>query len=122
MSTDPKYIGVPNIQFSLTSKDDNREVDFSKQRIERGFDDSETWSLDNTISNFIIPRLRRFNEIKPNYPPDLSMSEWTDKINKMIEAFELNIKDTNSFISEDEQEKITEGLDLFRQYFFNLWW
>jgi hypothetical protein len=119
MSTDPKYIGVPNIQFSLTSKDDNREVNFSKQRIERGFDDSETWSLDNTISNFIIPRLRRFNEVKINFPIDMSMSEWTDKIDKMIEAFELNIKDT---ISEDEQEKITEGLDLFRQYFFNLWW
>ena len=122
MPTDPKYIGVPNIQFSLISKDDKREDDYSKQRIERGFDDSETWSLDNTISNFIIPRLRRFNEVTPNHPPDMSMQEWTSKIDKMIEAFELNIKDTNSFISDDERKKITEGLDLFREYFFNLWW
>ncbi len=56
---DIKHIGIPNICFSLTSNDDKREVSYSEQRKERGFDDSETWSLSDTIANFIIPRLEK---------------------------------------------------------------
>ena len=40
-----------------------REKIFKKQRKERGFDDSETWSLTDTVANFIIPRLERYEEI-----------------------------------------------------------
>ena len=43
-TTDPKYLGVPNICFSLTSPTDDREAEYSIQRKERGFDSSETWS------------------------------------------------------------------------------
>ena len=38
-----------------------------KQRLERGFDDSETWSLRDTIANFIIPRLERYEEIAKDF-------------------------------------------------------
>ena len=76
---DIKYLGVPNVCFSLTNKDDDREEKFSKQRIERGFDDSETWSLRDTIANFILPRLKAFNEITFSRPADLEdISEWND--------------------------------------------
>ena len=60
---DIKYLGVPNVCFSLTSENDDREKLFSQQRIERGFDDSETWSLKDSIIKFIIPRLERYEEI-----------------------------------------------------------
>ena len=36
---------------------------FLWQRWTRGFDDSETWSLYDTIARFILPRLKRFKEI-----------------------------------------------------------
>ena len=55
--TDPKYLGIPNICFSLTDKDDKREEKFIKQRLQRGFDDTETWSLRDTIADFVVPRL-----------------------------------------------------------------
>jgi len=58
-AVDVKYLGIPNICFSLTDKDDKREIDFIKQRIERGFDDSETWSLRDSMALFILPRLKR---------------------------------------------------------------
>lgn len=119
---DPKYLGIPNIQFSLTSQNDNREPDFSKQRIERGFDDSETWSLDTTISKFIVPRLRRFNEVKVCHPPSISMEQWTAVIDSIVLGFELKIKDTNSVITEAERKDMMKGMDLFREYFFDLWW
>ena len=84
-NVDPKYIGVPNICFSLTEKEDSREENFSKQRMERGFDDSETWSLRDTIGNFILPRLRRFKEVSIAFPADLEdASDWENILNKMI--------------------------------------
>ena len=69
---DIKYIGVPNICFSLTDDDDSREEGFSKQRKEFGFDDSETWCLMSSIANFTIPRLERYIDIieETNHNPN----------------------------------------------------
>jgi hypothetical protein len=44
-SVDVKYLGIPNICFSLTDKNDKREKKLSKQRMVRGFDDSPTDGL-----------------------------------------------------------------------------
>ena len=60
---DPKYLDIPNICFSLTDKEDKREEKFRKQRLKRGFDESETWCLTTTIANFIIPRLELYDSI-----------------------------------------------------------
>jgi hypothetical protein len=49
---DPKYIGVPNVCFSLVDKDGQREKAYVKQRLTVGFDDSETWSLDTVMARF----------------------------------------------------------------------
>ena len=57
---DPKNLGIPNINFSIYTDNDKREEKFLKQRLEIGFDESETWSLYTTISNFILPRLKKF--------------------------------------------------------------
>jgi hypothetical protein len=119
---DPKYTGVPNISFSLTDKSDKREVEYSKQRIERGFDDSETWSFDTTIASFILPRLRRFKEVRGGYPSSITNDEWDNILDKMIIGFDLVIKDCNGIISDEEVKQMNEGMDLFRRWFFDLWW
>lgn len=120
---DIKYIGIPNICFSLTDKEDEREVEFSKQRKERGFDESETWSLTDTICHFIIPRLKEFKEVRFDYPPSLTPERWETILDKMVDAFELSCRDEGTRIYNDEETaRIDEGLDLFRQYFFDLWW
>ena len=55
--------GVENINFSLDLKeDDERKEIFKKQRLERGFDETELWNLDTTILKFILPRLKAFKE------------------------------------------------------------
>ncbi len=121
---DPKYAGIPNINFSLTDKDDKRENKYSKQRIERGFDDSELWSLDCTIANFILPRLIEFRKQINGYPGHLSNEgEWVDMLDKMIEAFELvtQSKLINHNESSIEYQKFNEGITLFKDNFLNLW-
>ena len=120
--TDPKYLGIPNIQFSLTDKDDKREEKFAKQRIERGFDDSETWSIRDTIAKFIVPRLKRFREITIAYPGGMTEDEWNIILDKMIRAFEL-VDDSYYDVWTDEQFKeYEEGMTLFKEHFLALWW
>ena len=109
---------IPNVNFTLIDRGDIRWNDFKQQRLERGFDDSETWALDCTIAKFIEPRLRRFKEIKAGYPSIISEEKWDDILDKMIYAFECINKDTTY----DNEDQVNEGLDLFRKYFFNLWW
>lgn len=109
---------VPNINFTLIDRGDKRWNEFKQQRCENGFDDSETWSLDCTISKFIEPRLKRFKEIKAGYPSNLLEEEWDMILDKIIYAFECINKD-NIF---DNEKQVSEGLNLFRKHFFDLWW
>ena len=118
---DIKYLGIPNICFSLSNKDDKREKDFKKQRIERGFDDTETWSLRDTIANFIIPRLERYEEIANNFlqrEPEL-----INEINDFLVAMKLVARDNGSLIlTDDEEKQLEKGLDVFPKIFMSLWW
>lgn len=121
---DPKRINVPNICFSLIAHGDKRERDFAKQRLERGFDDSETWSLDITIAKFILPRLKRFKEVAHTYPASMTRKQWGGKLDKMIEAMELVIKNTSGsdVMTKRELKKMQDGLNLFASHFLYLWW
>lgn len=116
--TDIKYLGIPNVCFSLTDIDDKREIEFTKQRLERGFDDSEIWSLRDAIARFIIPRLKRYEEIAQDF---LKRDEELIKdIDSFLKTMELVAEDD---ISTKEQEKqLAEGLQKFPKIFMSLWW
>lgn len=117
---DPKYLGVPNICFSLTPKNDEREKKYIKQRIKRGFDDSETWSLTNTIANFILPRLDRYMELADNF---INLDYYRDDIFKFKRALELISRDKGCLILTKEEEiELKEGLEAFPKIFMALWW
>jgi len=117
---DPKYLGIPNICFSLTEKEDKREKKYSKQRISRGFDDSETWSLEYTITKFILPRLKRYRVIIDGFIAN--ENGFYEDIDKSIRAFELVIKDEKSFMTEEEEVEYKEGIKCFGRIFRGLWW
>ena len=115
---DPKDCNVPNINFSLIGDNDDRYEDFKKQRLERGFDESETWSLDYTIARFIAPRLRAFLDIyKAVIVDDRNM---VPVIERALKAFERLAQDTVVF--GDEGEEIDEALVEFAKIFRGLWW
>lgn len=115
---DPKDCNVPNINFSLIGDNDDRYEDFKKQRLERGFDESETWSLDYTIARFIAPRLRAFLDIyKAVIVDDRNM---VPVIERALKAFERLAQDTVVF--GDECEEIDEALVEFAKIFRGLWW
>lgn len=106
----------------LPATDERLKV-LKEQRLERGFDDTETWSLYSTVCKFMVPRLKAFKEVHAGCPSSLqSNEEWRDIIQSMIDALEL-VGNDDIFIMSAEQEKIyTCGMDNFKNYFRNLWW
>lgn len=121
LDKDIKYLGVPNICFSLTKETDKREAAYKLQRIERGFDDSETWSLRDTIANFMIPRLERYEEIAKGF---LQRDESLIKeIEELLTAMKLITRDNGSCIfTEEEEKQVDKGLEAFPKVFMSLWW
>lgn len=114
--------GIPNVCFSLIDETDDRWEKYTQQRLERGFDDSETWNLDATISQFIYPRLKAFiddvKEIKC-HPADIEFDVWLNNLEDMLKCFKILSQDFER--TKDEEKIIERGLDLFREFFHSLW-
>ena len=117
---DPMSCNVPNVCFSLIEPYDKRWGGMKKQRLSRGFDDSETWSLDYTISSFIAPRLERFIEIYKGFVDD-SETQYVPKMEKALEAFKMYTNEEDLF-KEENYNKMMEGLKCFAEVFPALWW
>lgn len=97
-----------------------RSIKFWFQRRIRGWDDSETWSLDYTIAKFILPRLKRYKEICKSHPCTFNEENWNEALDEMIYAMERSVNRFNDFDTDwDRQQK---GLALFFKYFNDLWW
>lgn len=62
-----------------------RMVKFFFQRLIRGFDDSETWALDNTFYRWLYPRLKRFMEVNCAYPTNTTYEDWQNELKKRVE-------------------------------------
>lgn len=103
----------------LPATDERLEL-FAKQRTERGFDDTETWSLATTIAAFVLPRLRRFREVSNGHPSRKSEAEWDSDLDEMIWALQQIIdNDTWSF---EEPERVATALRKFGDNYLDLWW
>ena len=115
---EPDLLGRENVNFSISGEANvspERVEEYKRQRIERGFDDTECWNLDTTILQFVLPRLKRFRECTIGYPSEFeSLEAWTDCLDKMIDNIDKIIK--------SEEDADYEGFELFKKYFFNLWW
>lgn len=118
------------------------------QRRFRGWDDSDTWSLDYVIAKFIVPRLKRFKELKTGWPNNIvgesdkdCEEQWNQILDKMIRGFEWILME-DDYVHQSFQDnklpydkkmadvqkrlkkvdrEVKEGLDLFKKYFRGLW-
>ena len=95
------------------------------QRLTRGWDDSETWSLDDSIAKLILPRLRRFKDVSIAYPVELTPEQWNSYLDEMIFAFEWFSSEErweNGPDCHEKYEKAQKGIDLFAIYYSDLRW
>lgn len=103
-----------------------RAIKFWWQRRTRGWDDSETWCLSESIARVIAPRLRRFREISYISPYNIAIEEWVLDLELMIFAFETIAADEDgSRTWQDDPAislKVKHGLKLFSKRYLDLWW
>lgn len=89
--------------------------------------DNELWSLDFTLAKYILPRLEKYKNMeRMGYPSKLSgEKEWDEILDKMIYSFKYVIeRDKYYFDYNTEKERIEkykEGMNLFAEYFMDLW-
>ena len=121
-------------------KDGLKHLKWKIQKIFRGYSDIEMWNLDDTISKWIVPKLKEFKKITQGHPASLdTFEEWQDMLDEMIFGFEWPMNETNWYMEnvfyladEIKSEKIKEfetlndraekGRMLFAEYFNGLWW
>ena len=115
---DSKFIKLKHKAFHI-----ERNLLFKYQILTRGFADDELWSLDITIAEFILPRLKAFKDITYNYPIVMkTKDDWGKKIDMMIEAFEILSDESKQYPDNEDQQKIRKGLNCFTKYFKGLWY
>ncbi|MCQ2210231.1 MAG: hypothetical protein MJZ34_08065 [Paludibacteraceae bacterium] len=138
-------LGRKNVNFSLdccANVEDDRFDVWKKQRIERGFDDTELWNLYATIMQFTIPRLKAFRDEVHGFPCSFeTIEEWKNTIDEMIWSMEWYmekdnfdceyVKDekgnimvdnlTGEMIPTEDHKRAKNGWKLFTEYFLGLW-
>lgn len=117
-------LGIRNVNFSIIEKGNKRKYLqlWKKQRLERGFDDTECWNLDCTFGKFIVPRLKVLRRNYHGYPTELgNEKKWGKVLDEMIWAFDMASKRFEYDWTEDDVKRIKKGLKLFAKFYFDLW-
>ncbi len=95
---------------------------FDMQLATRGWDDTDLWSLDLTIAQFALPRLKAFKPFAQSFPSSITSDEWDLILDKMINAFEIMVNgDRWPALNDEDALIVQEGCELFGKWFTNLW-
>jgi len=117
-----------------------RFVKWPYQRLTRGFDDRELWSLYNTISEFVLPRLKAYKKTTHfyGYPAELEDGNtknpdevWDNMLDEMIWAHEFvaanNGMDMPDYPWDDKERRDSwenryeAGMALYTKYYRGIW-
>lgn len=117
------HISLARLYSKIKYATEERQRRFFWQRLTRGWDDSETWSLDQPLAKLIAPRLRRFTELRGGHPSNMTEEEWAAILDKMVAAFEWYASDDRWGKDEFKNiQKHQEGIELFAKHYAGLWW
>lgn len=122
---------IPFRQLGLDGHLWRREWQMFRQRWTRGWDDSETWSLDSTLAEWLAPRIRRFIEVNIGIPAeycdeggecwDEGMDRWKSDLNYIAEVLHV-VSEEDFFLYAADPEWIQGGWELLGKRARNLWW
>jgi len=98
--------------------EDGRAIEWEKQRKNRGYDDTELWSLGDTIAKFSLPRIKQMKEIELECHKDVDVKSY----NTLIEGLELFIRnDGDRIFTKKEQKKVAKALKLLGPMLPGMW-
>lgn len=93
----------------------------SKRRKKQIIEDS--WSIDYAFCKWIVPRLDLLIRDSHSYPIRFSgkCEKWKETLEEMKEGFQIYAKMGSWGISNSDLEKVNKSLELFNEYFYDLW-
>lgn len=110
-----------------------------KQKIKVHIDPWDTWSMDHTLAEIVLPMLYQLAKTKHGSPlvdeedvpwelqgdhhEDLIHERWDWVMAEMIFAFQhkCNGYDPDYTLSKEDQERMSNGFKLFGKYYEGLW-
>ena len=99
-----------------------RAIKFLKQRIKRGFDDSELWSLDSTLTKFLLPRIKAFKDMTMSHPGTVTEEEWYEILDDIIYSLESFKNECEFWETEKlDRERYDRGFRYLGEYYRDLW-
>jgi len=113
---------TPLVQKPLDKFARERFLIFTSQMLHHGFCEADLWSLDDTITDFVLPRLKRFRRWfgGRSIPGTMTQKDWCHDLDRMIKAFEL-MRTWEWPFHPDKARKVKQGLALFHKHYHSLW-
>jgi hypothetical protein len=102
------------------SREDKNYSKYTKQLESKGFCDPELWNLDQSLSQFLYPRLKRFKKINHGYPDGLTPEEWNQILDTILASLHWNIHQFDA-LETDPPATYKEGFELLGKWFTHLW-
>lgn len=124
---------------------------FAYQRVTRGWADCDVWSIDSWLCGVIPPAVDKLRTNDFGYPSGLEPEQWTQILTEIADGFRagkligevpeefITLSETEiddlfgrgpkpiydwdgiGAYQAEQRKKFEHGMDLFKQYFFNLW-
>lgn len=111
-------IGYYGLADGVSHNDDRQEI-WKQQVIDRGFDDTELWSLDAAFMKFIVPRLVAFREHSLHYGFTKDGDIDDTQLLFIIETFSDEISKSGTRQNYDD---LTKAMSLFSENIFSYWY
>lgn len=106
------------VPFAKKIKRTPKNIRWGWQRYKRGWSERDSWDAHAHISNVTCGMLTRIKERGISHPYGITPNEWDIILDKIIFAFK-NIDDLEK--SDEDEERIREGFELFTTYYLALW-
>jgi len=118
----PKVLLAKSGYYGLDKLDgkDDRSVKWKKERKELGMDETEMWSLGDTIIKFSLPRIKWMMEIEED--TNSNFEDIRQDYLDLIEGLELFVRNNGNRIWDDEETlKVEKALELFGKMLPGMW-
>lgn len=120
-------------QSNYENMTDERQTQFKVEKGVYGFDNSETWGLDTTMTAMLYERLKMFKEKTENfvdYSESLveidgetkNVDEWLDNMIQLCESYLTTDVLDDNYSDSNEEKKILEVWKIWSKVVLYMWW
>lgn len=97
-------------------------IKYGFQRMFRGYDDREIFNLDHEFCKRYLKILEHLKQTHVGHPYNISDNDWETILQEMINHLDYIYTNMFEWENSDSVQKSKDNfMDLFKEYFFDLW-